>query len=587
MDTKITLRYFRYRRKSSEDNKERQAASLEDQAYVLDGIESRQHIKALEDFEESESAHTPGRTTFNEMLERIEKKEGNAILTWHPNRICRNMIDGGKIIDLMDRGLLVGILTPSRAYQNTPMDKFMLTLEFGISKKDSDDKSIAVKRGLDKKNREGWRPGVAPEGYLNDKSTESGFRKILTDPQRSPFIKQIFQLFHEGTPVIEIHRVADEEWHYRTRQKKRLGGKPLTISMIYQILTNSFYMGRYEYPRKSGNWHEGKHETAVSEEIFNGIQVRLGRRAPYRINGQEFAFSAMMRCGICDSGIVAEQKWQVICKNCKLKFSLTRNNRDKCTGCGTLIIDMDHPTILHYIYYRCGRKKNRLCLEKSVRVDRLEAQILNKLGKLAIPDCFLEWAIDQIQTMGEKDHDFEKETVNATQRAYQECKQKLQNLLQLKISPANSDGSLLSDEDYKVQKQTLEQELKVLEQQVGGNTEKQQEADEKTKKAITFAIRAQQEFIKGDSKKKRDIFMGLGLHPTLQEKIVQFNSPKYLFTLGKIKKDIYDGGGWVAPTNQVDLASQMGDYFSSIPTVLRGQELRLAYEIMLSVSQVT
>jgi len=199
----------------------------------------------------------------------------------------------------------------------------------------------------------------------------------------------------------------------------------------------------------------------------------------------------------------------------------------------------------------------------------------------------LEWAIDQIQTMGEKDHDFEKETVNATQRAYQECKQKLQNLLQLKISPANSDGSLLSDEDYKVQKQTLEQELKVLEQQVGGNTEKQQEADEKTKKAITFAIRAQQEFIKGDSKKKRDIFMGLGLHPTLQEKIVQFNSPKYLFTLGKIKKDIYDGGGWVAPTNQVDLASQMGDYFSSIPTVLRGQELRLAYEIMLSVSQVT
>lgn len=570
MDTRITLRYFRYRRKSSEDNKERQAASLEDQAYVLDGIEARQHIKALEDFEESESAHTPGRTTFNEMLEKIEKKEGNAILTWHPNRICRNMIDGGKIIDLMDRGLLVEILTPSRAYQNTPMDKFMLTLEFGISKKDSDDKSIAVKRGLDKKNRDGWRPGVAPEGYLNDKGTESGFRRILTDPERFPFIVKIFNLFYAGTPVIEIHRIAKDEWHYRTRQKKRLGGKPLTISMIYWILTNPFYMGRYEYPKGSGNWHEGKHEKAVSEEIFNEIQVRLGRRSPYRINGQEFAFSAMMRCGICDSGVVAEQKWQVICRNCKVKFSLTKNNKDKCTGCGTLIADMENPTVLHYVYYRCGKKKNRLCLEKSIRVDRLEEQVDEKLGKLAIPDCFLEWAIEQIQTMGEQDHDLEKETVDAAQRAYQECKQKLQNLLQLKISPANSDGSLLSDNDYGAQKQALEQELKALEQQLGGSAEKQQEADEKTKKAVTFAIRAQQRFAIGDPKIKRDIFMGLGSHPKLQEKIVSFDSPKYLFKVEEMKKDIDEALIRVAPRNQVDLSIQTGAFFSSIPTVLRG-----------------
>lgn len=569
MDNKI-LRYFRYRRKSSEDNKERQAASLEDQAYVLDGIEARHHIKALSDFEESQSAHTPGRNKFNEMLEKIEKKEANAIITWHPNRICRNMVDGGKIIDLMDRGLLVEILTPSRAYQNTPMDKFMLTLEFGISKKDSDDKSIAVKRGLDKKNRDGWRPGVAPEGYLNDKITESGFRKILTDSERLPFVKRIFQMFSDGIPAIEIQRIADENWHYRTRQKKRLGGKPLSLSMVYWMLTNPFYTGKYEYPKGSGNWHEGKHETAVSEEIFNGIQIRLGRRSPYRINGQEFAFSAIMRCGICDSGIVAEQKWQVICRNCKVKFSLTKKNKDRCTGCGTLIADMDNPTILHYIYYRCGKKKNRLCLEKSVRVDRLEGQVLDKLGKIAIPDCCLEWAIEQIEKMGKQDNNFEKETVNATQRAFTECKQKLQNLLQLKISPANSDGSLLNDEDYRGQKQVLEQELKALEQQLGGSVGKQQEADEKTEKAITFAIRAQREFRKGDSKKKREIFMGLGSHPKLQERIVSFDSPKYLFELEEMKKDIDEALIRVAPSNQVDLSIQTGAFFSSIPTMLRG-----------------
>lgn len=570
MDTQITLRYFRYRRKSSEDNKERQAASLEEQAYVLDGIEARHKIKAIADLEESKSAHTTGREVFNEMLTRIEAGEANAILTWHPNRICRNMTDGGRVIDLMDRGLLLEIRTPFRTYNNTPEDKWLLTLEFANSKKDSDDKSIAVKRGLDKKNRDGWRPGVAPEGYLNDKGTESGFRRILTDPERFSFIAKIFELFYAGTSVMEIHRIAKDEWHYHTRQKKRLGGKPLSISMIYWVLTNPFYMGKYEYPKGNGNWYEGQQEKAVNEEIFNEIQVRLGRRSPYRINGQEFAFSAMIRCGICDSSVVAEQKWQVICRNCKVKFSLTRNNKDKCTGCGTLIADMDKPTILHYIYYRCGKKKNKLCLEKSVRVDRLETQVLDKLGKLAIPDCFLEWAIEQIQTLGEQDNDFEKETIGATQRAYQECKQKLQNLLQLKISPANSDGSLLSDNDYGAQKQALEQELKALGQQLGGSTEKQQEADEKTKKAVTFAIRAQRRFAERDSKVQRDIFMGLGSHPKLQDRIVSFDSPKYLFELEEMKKDIDEALIRVAPSNQVDLSIQMGAFFSSIPTMLRG-----------------
>ena len=570
MDNKITLRYFRYRRKSSEDNKERQAASLEEQAYVLDGMEARHKIKAIEDLAESKSAHTEGREVFNTMLGRIKAGEANAILTWHPNRICRNMTDGGKVIDLMDKGMLLEIRTPFRTYNNTPEDKWLLTLEFANSKKDSDDKSVAVKRGLDKKNRDGWRPGVAPEGYLNDKGTESGFRKILTDPERFPFIVKIFELFYAGTPVIEIHRIAKDEWHYLTRQKKRLGGKPLSISMIYWVLTNPFYMGKYEYPKGSGNWHEGRQEKAVSEEIFNEIQVRLGRRSPYRIKGQEFAFSAIMRCGICNSGVVAEQKWQVICKNCKVKFSLTKNNRDKCTSCGTLIASMENPTILHYVYYRCGKKKNRLCLEKSVRVDRLETQVLDKLGKLAIPDCFLEWAVEQIQTLGEQEHDFDKEAIDARQRAYQACRQKLQNLLQLKISPANSDGNLLSDNDYGVQKQALEQELKALEQQLGGSAEKQQEADEKTKKAITFAIRAQQRFAIGSPKIKRDIFMGLGLHPKLQERTVSFDSPKYLFELEEMKKDIDKALIRVAPSNQVDLSIQTGDFFSSIPTMLRG-----------------
>src|SRR3989344_2928843 len=282
-EKQIYLRYLGYARKSSEDNKERQAASLPEQLYVLEGIKAKHTLNVVEVLQESKSAHKPGREIFNNMLARIESGEANAILTWHPNRLCRNALDAGQLLYLMDEDKLVEIRTPSRTYRNTPEDKFMLTLEFGISKKDSDDKSIVVERGLEKKARDGWRPGVAPQGYLNDKATESGLRKIPTDPERMPYIKKIFELFHSGTPAIEIHRIADEEWHFKTRQHKRIGGKPLSLSMIYFILTNPFYCGKFEYPLGSGKWYEGGHEKAVSEEVFNEIQMKLGGRSQYKL----------------------------------------------------------------------------------------------------------------------------------------------------------------------------------------------------------------------------------------------------------------------------------------------------------------
>ena len=53
------------------------------------------------------------------MIEEIEKGKINAILTWHLTRIARNSYDGGRIIYLMDEGLLKEIRTPDGIYKNT------------------------------------------------------------------------------------------------------------------------------------------------------------------------------------------------------------------------------------------------------------------------------------------------------------------------------------------------------------------------------------------------------------------------------------------------------------------------------------
>ena len=47
------------------------------------------------------------------MIMRIEKGEANGILAWHPDRLARNSVDGGKIIYLLDCGHLQALKCPT------------------------------------------------------------------------------------------------------------------------------------------------------------------------------------------------------------------------------------------------------------------------------------------------------------------------------------------------------------------------------------------------------------------------------------------------------------------------------------------
>lgn len=580
-NTLNNLKYIGYARKSSEDNRDRQVASLDDQVFIIEGVKTRYNLNIVEVLQESKSAHEKGRELFEVMINKLEIGEANAILTWHLNRLARNMIDGGKIIDLIDRNRLVEIKTPSRAYHNTPEDKFMLSLEFSISKKDSDDKSIAVTRGLEKKARDGFRPGVAPQGYLNDKNTESGNRRILVDSERFGFVKQIFELFQNGISVNEIHRLAKDDWGFRTRIKKRSGGKPLSISMIYHILTNPFYCGKFEYPVKSGKWYNGNYEAVISEEIFNEIQIKLGKRSQYKLQGHQFAYTgSLVHCASCDSAIVGEEKWQCICSNCKEKFSITKKNKDRCTHCGKLILNMTSPKMLHYTYYRCGKKKNPQCTEKSVSLTKLEEQINEFLTGVDISPAFMEWAIKQILKENTEERNFREDAIKSIKSTHDDVRIQLDNLLHLKISPMNKNGEVLSDEEYKNKKTKLEIELKGLEKQLVDTDSRMIQANDQTEKAFTFASRAKERFAGDDLKVKRDIFMGLGLHLTLHDRKVQFDSPKYLFKIKEMRKVTPIIAKRVEPKKEPENQTLLEEKFSSIPYLLRSWELNPVCKIM-------
>ena len=90
-----TRKFFIYTRKST-DTEDRQVRSIADQLAELRELAKKEMLEIVDVFVEKQTAKIPGRPIFGEMIARIEKGEASGILAWHPDRLARNNVDGGK-----------------------------------------------------------------------------------------------------------------------------------------------------------------------------------------------------------------------------------------------------------------------------------------------------------------------------------------------------------------------------------------------------------------------------------------------------------------------------------------------------------
>ncbi len=329
---KTHSKYCLYARKSTEQD-EKQALSIESQVKEMLAIAEKEELEVIDIRRESHSAKDSGqRPVFKEILEDIRRERFNGILVWHPDRLSRNAGDLGSMVDLMDQGLLTDIRTYGQTFTNTPAEKFLLMILCSQAKLENDNKSINVKRGLRARCEMGLRPGPAPTGYLNEKRIDKKGH-MLIDIERAPVIKQMFEkVANERWSGRKLYHWLKFELNFRTST----GNKNLTLGNIYVLLQNHFYYGNFEYPKNSGNWYKGIHKPIITKELFDKVQNQIKGNVLKTRQEKEFAFTRIMKCGLCGSGITADEKYKKLKSgkvNTHIYYGCTKV-RDKNCKCG-------------------------------------------------------------------------------------------------------------------------------------------------------------------------------------------------------------------------------------------------------------
>ncbi len=291
-------KYFIYVRKST-DVEDKQVLSVEAQLVELRKYAADNNLYIVDTIIEKKSAKIPGRKKFNNTLRRVKAGEANGILSWHPDRLARNTIDGGQVIFLLDKGVLANLKFPTFWFENTSQGKFMLSMAFSQSKYYVDNLSENTKRGLRQKVRLGHYPSIAPIGYINDVRTKT----IIIDKRRAPLVIEAYELYAVGDKTLQD--IADFLYSKGVMTK---GKKPLTKDQIKYMLTNPFYYGHFRY---GGEVHEGKHKPIMEKRLFDRVQAVIAGRGHKTKGGIDpQIFCGLLRCGACGmaSGRVASRR---------------------------------------------------------------------------------------------------------------------------------------------------------------------------------------------------------------------------------------------------------------------------------------
>ena len=502
------LKWAIYARKSTE-SEEKQIQSIDDQIKYAKDIASRESLKVIEIISEAKSAKVPyKRDGFTKLISLIQENKIDGLIVWKIDRLSRNPIESATIQYFLQEKKVKCIKTAEKDY--LPEDNALVyAVEQGMANQYIRDLSKNVKRGMRSKAEKGWFPNIPPIGYLNSKLHEKGNETIVTDAERFPIVRKMWDLVLKGTYTPpKILEIASKEWGLTTPSRKRLGGRPLAISYVYKIFTNIFYTGNFLYNDDTGGkkFYKGNHKPMISMDEFEKVQIILGKRGKPRPISHIFPFTGFITCEQCGAQVTASIKKKFV----------------KSTG-----------QIETYTYYHCTKRKKYIkCTAKPVKLDKLEEQIVKLIDENTINPKFYKLGLEVLREVHGLETGKRQAIYENQQRNVEETQKKLDRAVEFLLNET------ITEEAYKIQKKELESLLAIQKIKLGETEARAQKWTELTENVFHFAKFASLAFQKGGDQLQKEIVFNFGWNHRLKDKKLFIDLYSWYLQLKKGEKEM-------------------------------------------------
>lgn len=476
----MEIKYFVYCRKSSEA-KDRQALSIEAQKRELTEFADKNGLKIIQIFEESQSAYKLGRPVFDKMMRLCQEGIANGILTWKPDRLARNALDGGRIIQALDDKILQEIRTPYEIFRQED-NRMMLYVLFGMSNDFSRQISSNVKRGNRQKYARGEFCGRAPVGYLNAKVGDS--RNIIPDPLKAPLVVKTFEEYATGKYSVLQTLSFVHSWELTS-----VTGRKFLKSEIYRLLKCPVYYGIFQH---GGEYHQGSYKPLISKALFNRVQEILKDRSKPRKQNWIHTYKGLIKCPECGCAITAETKVK--------HYKRTDRNAS-------------------YTYYRCTRRRG-FCSQPAITEEELEAMLRKYTSKISIDKEVWDLGIKLLKAKNASEFETHQKVKFQLETELNKVDKSLEKLLTLRLNEE------ITGEEYLEQKKIFMERKVELQQKVADRDKTTGSWLELAETFFETAFHAREIMESKDVTAKRDLIRAIGSNLFLNDKKLEFSFKK-------------------------------------------------------------
>ena len=298
------------------------------------------------------------RPEMQRLLADIKSKKIDKLIAIKVDRLTRNNYDGFWLLNYCEEHdvKIELILEPYDVSTANGEMIFGMNLVFG--QRERKEIGARTKRAMEEMALEKIHPSKAPYGYIRNK--ETGHLEI--EPIEAQVVKDIFELCKQGNSTRNIATIMKDNNAYLKQGK-------WASDRVYKILTNSIYIGIFEYGKYKRKPQdilrvENYCEPIIDEITWNATRNVLVKNKHSNYGEYIHLFSGLVKCPACGNIMSSSESFKYPNGKLKVYYHLRCKNHN-CKGFG-----------LHYNTEKIESKLKRILEELTIFMLSMDNEII-------------------------------------------------------------------------------------------------------------------------------------------------------------------------------------------------------------------